>query len=370
MSCPHRLFAPLIAALAVMGGCRDSAPDSEKPALADPSPCAQVDESDLKQVIGCYYAAGAFQWDRTWRFVSAKTRAEISRSDWEPGLIPTGRFSLDGTFSGGPCTEVAATVHARRGPDRARVQRVRDCARPNGEVCRLTQTNTWVREEGAWRHLVHPKTARAVGDHWNQGRYAVLGTAAAAWARREPDSVNALKLLGWSVMRGQGDTSADARRAIIARIKALNPADSEARLIAASIAPTLSEAVATLATFRKGDCFGALVAANTSLRADTAAERLAIIDGSEFADDLAMTRLEALFELKRHAEARKLLASDDMKQQLRALTSQDPAFRAGWGLRVGEVAAALGEHERARPWLLLALDFPDAADRARELLKR
>ena len=368
---PLRTALLAVILLTTASACQKQAPKaSSAPATQTPTgPCATVDPADLSSVIACWYGPGATDPALQWPHVSAATRAETTHSEWSRGILPAGKLTLDGTLTGAECLPIGAgtVIAIDRTTGRARVQHQRRCTRPDTSRCTFTQTDTWLLEDSAWKRLVLPQTARAAGRLWDTGQYRQLARAAQAWSARDPDSISALRLAGWAIMRNVDSSDSDTR-GHFARMLDKNPADSETLLLGPSLAANLARAKAAMARFSNDDCMVRLAAFNTALRATGPTERLEIIDRWLPGDTAVMLRVVTLVELDRMPEARTLLASDALKKQRAALRGEDPHFAGYWAFEVGRSAGAAGDLNTARDWLTLATGYSVRKLEARQLL--
>ena len=218
-------------------------------------PASQADttcdaRSDLIEVAKCFHQqAGPAEQHR---LLIKEGRAQMDLEAWKRGPLPKDSMTHDGTLTGAACTSKIVTVldqateaqlRARaqvlsqaQQEDLAMVQLQQECSKQENR-CVMTTTQTWSKHEREWRRLLLPQTARTVGAHWNEGRYAQIPPAADAWLQHDPLSLPALRLKGWALMRGVGEPSPEDKVALVSRMQSINPADSQTHLIAASLAP-------------------------------------------------------------------------------------------------------------------------------------
>lgn len=366
---------PIIVGLALLlatAACRKGEP--AEPAEPSAPGCLEgLDESSLHEVVACFYAEGeAFAPIGRYALLARASRQEVTEAQWLEGLQRADRVTLDGTLSGAACQDerVAVLGFVEHGGVRhGRVQRRQRCRRlTEDKTCTFVRTDSWVMEDGRWRRLVLPATARAAGRLWDTGQYAAMRGAARAWLEREPTSVSAMRLLGWAMMRGVGSPSTAEIEAHIEATLQLSEADSEALLVGPSIAPTVEARARLLDRFEPTDCLRRLGAFNTALHASTAPERLAILDRYAEPDDAVLLRFATLMELERTDAARKLLHSEAMMRALEHLPEEDPPFAAAWGASIARGAAALGAVETARKWLQAAVEAAPGDPALRQLM--
>ena len=220
--------------------------------------------------------------------------------------------------------------------------------------CRRRETRTWLQENGRWRVLQFPTLSERAAAQYNAGDYTSALRTTEEWLKLDPFSIDALSMYlisqgrSGSMSSRETRSSSDAIRAMLAT----NPADDTALFNAATYSDAIGVAKGFFNKIPLDSCVRQDAAFNVLSKLSTAKDKLDFLDEIKLSSpSLSAARIEVLNDLGRGPEALAALkeSGESISGHLRG--AGDPAWSAGWAVRLGLVAVANSDEVEARRWL-------------------
>lgn len=239
--------------------------------------------------------------------------------------------------------------------------------------CRTRETRTWIQEDGRWRVLAFSNLAAKASKQYQSGDYAAALETTEEWLKLDPFSVDALSRYIFAQQRS-GSVATRGTRSdadVIRSMLAINPEDDTVLFNAASHSEAVGVAKGFLNKMSLDSCYRENAVFNILHKLSTPKDRLAFLDEVKLTSaSLSAARVEILNDLGRGAEAMTFLKEQGRAVNAHLRTSGDPAWSAGWAVRMGTVAVQNGDDAEARRWLETAAALDPQSDALTKLDRR
>lgn len=226
-----------------------------------------------------------------------------------------------------------------------------------GGGCKMRLTRTWIKDDGRWRALNFPKLREKAGKQYDSGDYAASLQTTEEWLKLDPFSVEGLDRYIFAQQRSGSLAARDTRSQsdVIRSMLAINQADDTVLFNAATHSDAVGVAKGFFNKIPLDSCVRENAAFNVLHKLSTPKDKLAFLDETKLASpSLSAARIEILDELGRGQDAIRLLKDQGGAIGEHFKKHGDPAWSAGWAVRMGIVAVHNGDDTEARKWLEIA----------------
>jgi hypothetical protein len=314
-----------------------------------------VDETNIEKVADYYYAPGKKAMPsgkKTYHLLSEKSRTQIGEEKWVKGsesLTPYNTVKiLRKAEVGGNTYALVSITHVILG----------EGMDPAGNMVRKEwkeiSTQSWILENGKWRHLYFPKTEEEVNRAFMNGDYAAAKAKAEEWLTLDPFSIGAYNKLIFAIARGGRTLPKEGARSvhdIVRAVLAVNPEDTDANFIAVTYTEDRAIAKSFLARLRGTTGYND-AAFNIAKQYRDPRERLAFLEEQDKDPVLDVYKAITLAELRRWEEFRKLATDNTfIEATKKMLDSNDSSFAADLAAKLGQSLVEAKDRENARLWL-------------------
>jgi hypothetical protein len=233
------------------------------------------------------------------------------------------------------------------------------------------RTDTYAKEDGKWRRLVLNKTYRAIRNKMKNGDKAGAVYQAERWLNKDPNSVSANYQLFYAMDRTNTwrRKMRKRRQAIIRRLMAINPNDSDSLFMSATHQSSIGVAKAFVGKMDEKDCRRGGAVFNVANKYSSHKKRWAFLQGQPNLPIIAVYKVYTLGALKKYDEAKALLAENDAAMA-EYMKTESSSFAAEWSANIGEVYRRMKNTEKATEWMTRAITFDPNSSDAKRLARR